>query len=375
MMLSPADDYLIHQTPKPLRYVYTSDRRFYDRYFFFGVSTDGRLGLLLGMGQYPNLGVIDAFASFSFASTVRTVRGSRELTDDRLDTANVGPISLKVVEGLKCFEFACDDTAGIKFELTWTGSHPPLLEPETLEQFEGRTVEHTTRIIQSGHWRGSINIGSEVFSFDDGSFVGGRDHSWGYRASGLEPDPPGKYESVKKGQEVGVWIWSPMQFADHGLHFNVKESSDGERQLSTVKQTSNATAEELLLGGAEHDLSFDAGTHQLRGGSLSYLDSDNRRRSITIRPLRSCYLLAGLGYGGPDGWRHGTYMGSQWSSAVSYDLSDDDVMRQLGWVEHAMCELELDSGELGYSNIEVVVSPRSRYGRDLNWSGWGGLDI
>ena len=30
-MISPADDFLIHQTHEPVRHVHTSDRRFYDR--------------------------------------------------------------------------------------------------------------------------------------------------------------------------------------------------------------------------------------------------------------------------------------------------------------------------------------------------------
>lgn len=42
-MISPADDFLIHQTPEPILHVATSDRRFYDRYFLalFALSEDG----------------------------------------------------------------------------------------------------------------------------------------------------------------------------------------------------------------------------------------------------------------------------------------------------------------------------------------------
>ncbi|MGH8595619.1 MAG: hypothetical protein ACREXT_03050, partial [Gammaproteobacteria bacterium] len=67
-MLGPADDYLIHQTHEPLRLVQTSDRRFYDRYFFTGHRCDDQLFFMLGMGCYPNLGVIDAFASVAYGT-------------------------------------------------------------------------------------------------------------------------------------------------------------------------------------------------------------------------------------------------------------------------------------------------------------------
>ena len=40
-MLTAADDYLIHQTPYTFDTVFTSDRNFYDRYFFNGYPRDG----------------------------------------------------------------------------------------------------------------------------------------------------------------------------------------------------------------------------------------------------------------------------------------------------------------------------------------------
>ena len=63
-MLSPLDDYPIHQVAEPIRQVGTSDRNFYDRYYFNCLPTGGDqdLFLIMGMGQYPNLGVADAFA-------------------------------------------------------------------------------------------------------------------------------------------------------------------------------------------------------------------------------------------------------------------------------------------------------------------------
>ncbi len=40
-MLTKADDYPIHQTADPIAAVGTSDRNFYDRYFFNGYGRDG----------------------------------------------------------------------------------------------------------------------------------------------------------------------------------------------------------------------------------------------------------------------------------------------------------------------------------------------
>ena len=61
-MLSPLDDYPVHQIPEPIRHVGTSDRNFYDRYYFNLHGKSDELMLVTGLGQYPNLGVTDAFS-------------------------------------------------------------------------------------------------------------------------------------------------------------------------------------------------------------------------------------------------------------------------------------------------------------------------
>ena len=65
-MITPADEYLTHQTPFTFDSVFTSDRNFYDRYFFNGYSRDGSVYFALAMGAYPNRGVFDAAFSVVF---------------------------------------------------------------------------------------------------------------------------------------------------------------------------------------------------------------------------------------------------------------------------------------------------------------------
>ena len=93
MPISPMDEYLAHQTPETFDQVFTSDRNFYDRYYFNMHASSDELFLVTGMGQYPNLGVTDAFVSISHGDTLYVVRASRELGGDRLDT-RVGPYLL-----------------------------------------------------------------------------------------------------------------------------------------------------------------------------------------------------------------------------------------------------------------------------------------
>ena len=50
--------------------------------------------LIVGLGQYPNLGVTDAFALLRRGSAHRVVRTSRELGADRMNT-RVGPFGVE----------------------------------------------------------------------------------------------------------------------------------------------------------------------------------------------------------------------------------------------------------------------------------------
>src|SRR5258706_1968618 len=107
-MLSSMDDYPLHQIAEPIRNVGTSDRNFYDRYYFNLHASNDTLFMVMGMGQYPNLAVQDAFACVTRASKHHVVRASRVL-GDRMDTA-VGPIRVEDDEVLKRVGFVLEPT-------------------------------------------------------------------------------------------------------------------------------------------------------------------------------------------------------------------------------------------------------------------------
>ena len=88
----PLDEYPIHQTPLSMQHVGTSDRNFYDRYFFNGYSRDGSLYFGAALGLYPNRKVMDAaFAVLRDGEEVSVI-ASRRAPLDPTET-RVGPIS------------------------------------------------------------------------------------------------------------------------------------------------------------------------------------------------------------------------------------------------------------------------------------------
>src|ERR1039458_5471209 len=60
LVLTPYDDYPIHQTADPVAHPSSGDPNHYDRYFFNGFSRNGELFFAGAMAHYPNRGIIDA---------------------------------------------------------------------------------------------------------------------------------------------------------------------------------------------------------------------------------------------------------------------------------------------------------------------------
>ena len=368
-MIGPADDFLIHQTHEPVRYVATSDRRFYDRYFFTGHRCSDDLFFMIGVGAYPNLGVIDAFGSVALGDRQYTTRASRELGGDRMNTNAIGPFDVEVIEGLRRLRVRCAPTPGqaVHFDLEWNGAVPAFQEPPILQRVMGRVMEQATRLIQTGYWSGYIACEDQRIELDEATSWGARDRSWGVRSIGLEREPKGIQQAKGAASErTSLWIWSPMQFADQTIHFSLAEFADGRREIETVRRmaaSDGIEGEEELLCGAEHDLRFDLETRELLpDSSISFLEPDGTRRHVRLTPLRRAYLRAGTGYGGPDPWRHGKYMGESWVDSVSYDLTDEAVTAKIG-PTHVLCRMEMDDGRVGYGTFETqVYGAYPRYG-------------
>jgi hypothetical protein len=103
-MPSPLDEYPVHQTPLPMDRVATSDRNFYDRCYINLHDPSGEVFMVTGLGVYPNLGVIDAYAAARTDDEIRSVRFSDALGDRSLDqqVGATGSTSPSLSRSLTC---------------------------------------------------------------------------------------------------------------------------------------------------------------------------------------------------------------------------------------------------------------------------------
>jgi hypothetical protein len=356
-MLSSWDDYPVHQVAEPIRHVGTSDRNFYDRYYFNCHACSDDLFLVLGMGQYPNLGTQDAFAVVRRGEQHRVVRSSRVL-DDRMDLS-VGPLRVEVVEPLRKVRFVLEPTEHpLALDLTFEGAHAAFEEPKQHIRKYGRVLFDTARFCQNGRWSGTLQVAAEAFTVEPDRWWGMRDRSWGVRPVG-EAEPPGIRQET--GQMVGIWNYAPMQFEDHQLFYICQEQPDGSRTLEEAVRVWNDPAREAEhLGRPEFEHTLTTGTRRIDQPSrLRFPEAD---LEVTVNPLVNAYVAIGTGYGVEDDWRHGMYQGDLVTQYVEHDMAQLDT-----WAWYSLNEqvarFEASTGAVGYGMHEYgFFGPFPRYG-------------
>src|SRR3954454_10889586 len=103
----PLDEYPLHQVPLSLEHPGTSDPNFYDRSYFNAHDRTGDLFVITGLGVYPNLGVIDAYATVRKGGTQFPGLTGAALGDDRMPLM-VGPSRVEILEPLHTIRLICD---------------------------------------------------------------------------------------------------------------------------------------------------------------------------------------------------------------------------------------------------------------------------
>ncbi|GAA2423585.1 hypothetical protein GCM10010191_39530 [Actinomadura vinacea] len=332
MTLSPLDDYPIHQAPEVMRHVTTSDRNFYDRYYFNAHGCSDELMLVIGIGQYPNLGVTDAFALVRRGPAHKVVRASRELGADRMDTS-VGPFRVEVVEGLRRLRVVLDENGhGLSFDLTWEGTVPAQLEPPHYLRWQERVVFDSRRLAQTGRWTGTITVAGERIEVTPDRWWGSRDRSWGIRPVG-EPEPPG---IQAKNSGTFYWLYTPMQFEDHSILCIVQEDEKGRRLLEeAVRVWPDEERETEYLGRPEYRPVYKDGTREVTTATIAFSPPGGRPFAVQATPILPVHIMVGTGYGLEPDWKHGMYQGADLKvQGVSYDTrKEEDAARMWGMVD------------------------------------------
>lgn len=344
-MLSKADDYPIHQTSEPIAHVGTSDRNFYDRYFFNGYARDGSTYFAAALGSYPNRQVVDAAFSVVHDGRQYVLRASRLAGPERMETV-VGPIGVEVIAPLERLRLTVQPNRwGISGDLVFTRRAPVLEEPRFLRRIGGRIFMDYTRLTQHGEWTGTLEVADQRIDVGAQRFWGSRDRSWGIR-------PVGEREAgVSSFPLQFFWLWAPINFEDLCTHFDVNEDADGEQWHGAGMLIPHGGAVEAMQSVA-YSLTLQSGTRHARRAEIVLQPKTGEPHVIALQPLYNFYMI-GLGYGHPQ-WGHGMFVGDNEVAGESWALSAIDPSIPLHLHVQAVCAANLGTRR-GIGVLEQLI--------------------
>ena len=312
-MITPYDDYPVHQTSEPVAHPVSADPNHYDRYFFNGYSHDGTVFFAAAMGHYPNRGVIDAAFSVVHDGTEYSVFASGAMPLDR--ATEVGPVRVEVLEAMRTLRVTVGpNDHGIEADVVFDARTAVVEEPRNTAIRGTRRFMDSTRLTQWGTWSGSIRLdGQEVLPSGDRApaVLGVRDRSWGQRPIGAQaPDnfPPTLPQLY--------WMWAPLNFAGFCTHLALFEHGDGQRWLEQAlvvpvltpgAPTWGPDVSVEHLAGIEYEIEWQPGTRVAASTVLHARHAGGATDVITLEPLFT-FRMRGIGYSHPQ-WGHGSIHG------------------------------------------------------------------
>ncbi|MDD2735543.1 MAG: hypothetical protein PHF56_16530 [Desulfuromonadaceae bacterium] len=337
--LSRYDELAIHQSNEPVRLVATTDPRAFERYWFTAQDDEGAFFIIAGIGTYPNLGTVDAYAMIIQDGKQTTIRAHRPMGQDRTDLS-AGPIRFELVEPFREWRLTLGDNAqGFTFDLRWLDTKRAMFQRVGDFQIPGvidfRLLHNWAGYETFGRIAGTVTCRGKTFTVHAESTRGSRDHHWGTRdmvgGIALDSKMPFTHMDQPVGpSHLGQWV----EFKEWSIW--------GGRVLYNLGDPhSGATAIEQV----EEKLRFDPVTKHLVGAVIVNRLPGGELREVTYEQIgRQCaYLRCGMypgcdGRGTPDsGLHHGNDVGER-VEGETYDLNDPEVrMRIAGFEDHLVC--------------------------------------
>ena len=365
--LAPLDDHLVHQTPDPVRVMWTSDARAYERYW---VTTQDRVGDLLmvfGGGFYPNLDTADAYAIVNYKGRHTTVRGHRRLGSDRMDLS-VGPIKPTILQGLRTWRYVLEDNPyGISFDIRWHDTKRQsfwYLGPAGGGfQPDGRRQQATSGFEGFGVAEGWVRIGDERIEITPDKYHGTRDRHWGTRDGVGGPRHylgERKREFGPEGAGGGQWV----EFDDWSMWMGRVFYSFGDPRPN-----------EGYVRTVDRKLKFEPDTLLFKEGVITNVLPSGESREFHFRRLGNqiAFLRCGMYDGTPDKniWK-GEYVGELVIDGETYDVNRPEVRAKLIGNDVHHCRMTTSDGQ----EVSCIFEPHEpgayEYCRDgrPGWTLW-----
>lgn len=368
-MISRFDDYCLHQTPAYLRVPATTDRNFYDRYFFCGYRADASLIFGITFGRYPNRYVQDAHFTVVADAVQRSLHASDVLADDPARNV-VGPIEVEIREPMRVLRCrVADKERGVACDLTFRAATGAIDEGRLVRAREELVYIDQTRFMQYGTWGGWIEVDGvrhEVSAIDT---FGLRDKSWGVRLIGEH------HVTHRRGDQI-FWMNVVMLLGNEYSVIRTLDLADGSSIERTGYFAPVYASPDLVPVGEKNlrpvatwsfDLDFVPGTRRIAGGRYRLREAEGSERRIEGRALGT-FWYAGLGYN-HDRWHHGLEHGGQLIiEREDWRTDEIDLARLDRQFMASVMEFSVDGRIVGLGHTEQLLIGRYE---PLGWGAHG----
>ncbi|SCW33705.1 hypothetical protein SAMN02927924_00020 [Sphingobium faniae] len=291
-MLTELDDCLWHQLPTTFDHVWTSDPRFFDRFWFASYAPDGSAAMQFTMGVYRNMNVMDGGFVLVEGDRQYNIRVSRTLGQHNV--MECGPLSVDVLEPLRTLALRVRGGDRVNGELTWTAVARPVEEAPHFRRLNGRTIEDYQRYNQIGSVSGHLVVDGREVRVD--SWWACRDHSWGVRpgmaVKEVQNGPKDTLE--KRGYTLSFLFFSAGPLS--GTLLLQKREGDASYISGELMHAGDGTSMKVAELTIEPELI--AGTRRFRTIVLTARLKDGRALKLHCHRSGNAIAMQGLGYSG-----------------------------------------------------------------------------
>lgn len=337
-MLTPYDEFPVHQCSRPFSEIPVTDYSWDDGYFFGCYSAEHKAFLFTGMRINPNTDIVGGYAGINHAGVQHTLRLSRVWRPD-FDTA-IGPLSFRFVKPMQEIELKLErNDSELEFDLRWIALAPPHEEAHHSARNRMRVTTDQTRYTQGGTVEGRIRFRDTWFDVVPMQWYGSRDHSWGIYAGRdpLQPHPRWLPPPERRGTRRAMRFWLPFQTPDYSGFYQWHEDEQGRQiELNDTFGTPfegaihfGMSGPKIALVSARHELHLTPGTRAFSHGTVELRDENGStwRHELTV----DCppWSPATIGYNVDGGsWKDGGNIGSYHGPGIYMEHDEFDMRRQ-----------------------------------------------
>lgn len=335
-MLTPYDEFPVHQASRPFSHLPSTDHAWDDGYFFGVYSAEAKLFLFTGMRVNANADVIGGYAGVIIDGRQYTTRLSRVWRPE-FET-RIGPLAYRFVEPMKAIHISLQPaTSELSFDLDWRALAPPHEEEHHLVVNRGRITTDQTRYTQSGTASGSITFRGVTYEVSPTRWSASRDHSWGlYRAryplsAHAKWLPPPEAPAVRRA----LRFWMPFQTPGYSGFYQFHEDEEGRQlEMNDIFGTAFQGAVDygfdsppIRFKSAQHRLSFFPGTRSVCGGVVTLIDEQGRTWRHELSVDSPPWLSSTIGYNAGS-WKDGGSISTYHGPGVYTETDEFDFSKQ-----------------------------------------------